>query len=374
MEYEPIFKLPYSNVFIINIFLGGYGEINPIVTLKNGKFEVFISKKQLNQCARVGFSCALRDGFFKRFKDNLKIMIEELIGIKDEKIEDYDKKQFVNFLERLLDSGTKFLKSYRITEYIYFSKIEEEISNYIKGKYSFEDVLSDKVDLFLWPESERKLADYIIAMQHLKFELRKTINDCLMGPDSIIAKSIEQLVIRTGREDAPCMTFDEIKNLLNGKEIKDVSGRHVYAYITWDKEINDLNIISGGDAYRKIREMEKEIPKNEVIGTVACSGYVKGKARIIPLSMEPEKYLSKMKEGEILVSDTTGPEMMVIIPKAKAIVTDEGGMMSHAAIVSREFGIPCVVGTSYATKVFKDGDLIEVNANNGVVRKIDSLD
>lgn len=77
-----------------------------------------------------------------------------------------------------------------------------------------------------------------------------------------------------------------------------------------------------------------------------------------------------MEKGDILVSDTTGPEMMIAIQKASAIVTDEGGMMSHAAVVAREFKIPCVVGTTYATEVFKDGDFIEVNANSGVVRKI----
>ena len=56
--------------------------------------------------------------------------------------------------------------------------------------------------------------------------------------------------------------------------------------------------------------------------------------------------------------------------KAAAIVTDEGGITSHAAIVSRELGIPCVIGTKFATKVFKDGDLIEVDADKGIVRKI----
>jgi len=56
--------------------------------------------------------------------------------------------------------------------------------------------------------------------------------------------------------------------------------------------------------------------------------------------------------------------------KAIAIVTDEGGLLSHAAIVSREMGIPCVVGTKIATQVLKDGELVEVDAERGVVRKI----
>jgi len=168
--------------------------------------------------------------------------------------------------------------------------------------------------------------------------------------------------------DVASMTLEENKNVLKGEKLDDVSDRHVYSYITWE---NKLRILAGAEAYRKIRELDKDIPKNEVVGTPACSGIVKGKVKIIPLSMNPAKYLSKMEKGDILVSDTTGPEMMVAIEKAAAIVTDEGGMMSHAAIVSREFNIPCVVGTKYATEVFKDGDIIEVNANSGVVRKID---
>jgi len=55
---------------------------------------------------------------------------------------------------------------------------------------------------------------------------------------------------------------------------------------------------------------------------------------------------------------------------AKAIVTDEGGLSCHAAIVARELGVPCIVGTKIATKVFKDGDLVEVDADKGIVRKI----
>ena len=56
--------------------------------------------------------------------------------------------------------------------------------------------------------------------------------------------------------------------------------------------------------------------------------------------------------------------------RAVAFVTDEGGLLSHAAIVAREMKKPCVIGTKFATQVFKDGDMVEVNANTGVVRKL----
>jgi phosphohistidine swiveling domain-containing protein len=77
-----------------------------------------------------------------------------------------------------------------------------------------------------------------------------------------------------------------------------------------------------------------------------------------------------MNEGDVLVAETTAPELIVACKKAGAIVTDMGGMMSHAAIVSREFGIPCIVGTQNASRILKDGDLVEVDANSGLVRVI----
>ena len=64
----------------------------------------------------------------------------------------------------------------------------------------------------------------------------------------------------------------------------------------------------------------------------------------------------------------TSPDYMVAVKKAAAIVTDEGGVTCHAAIVSRELKIPCIVGTKNATKALKTGDLVEVDADNGVVR------
>jgi pyruvate,water dikinase len=67
----------------------------------------------------------------------------------------------------------------------------------------------------------------------------------------------------------------------------------------------------------------------------------------------------------------TTPELVPLMQKAAAIVTDLGGILSHAAIVSRELGKPCVVGTGKATQVLNDGDLVEVDAENGTVRKIE---
>ena len=79
---------------------------------------------------------------------------------------------------------------------------------------------------------------------------------------------------------------------------------------------------------------------------------------------------SKMRKGDILVTEMTNPLFVPAIQKAKAIVTDVGGLLSHAAIVSRELGIPCVVGTKKATKILKDNQKIIVNATKGEIYEV----
>jgi phosphohistidine swiveling domain-containing protein len=111
-----------------------------------------------------------------------------------------------------------------------------------------------------------------------------------------------------------------------------------------------------------------EMEKNELNGTPASFGHAIGKAKIVITQDD----FSKVEEGDILIAPMTTPDFVPLMKKARAIVTDEGGICCHAAIVSRELGIPCIVGTVDATKFFKDGDLVEVRANHGIVRKVHS--
>lgn len=104
----------------------------------------------------------------------------------------------------------------------------------------------------------------------------------------------------------------------------------------------------------------------EVKGITACPGKVRAKARIV----HENSNLNLFKKGEIVVAASTSPSLMPILIKCSAIVTDEGGMGSHAAIISRELGKPCVIGTNMATRIFRTGDLLEVDANNAIVRKM----
>jgi len=101
-------------------------------------------------------------------------------------------------------------------------------------------------------------------------------------------------------------------------------------------------------------------------GTVGNPGKVIGTVRVV-LGRED---FATFKNGDILVAPMTSVDYVLIMEQAAAFVTDEGGVTSHASIVSREMNKPCIIGTKIATKVLKDGDRVEVDATSGTVRKL----
>ncbi len=121
-------------------------------------------------------------------------------------------------------------------------------------------------------------------------------------------------------------------------------------------------------AQRIVRRLIRTTPPHArtLTGTIANSGRVRGRVRIV---MVPED-CRKVRRGDVLVSNMTHPDYLPGMVRAAAIVTDEGGISSHAAIVARELGKPCIIGTKVATQVLKDGDRVEVDADKGIVRKL----
>lgn len=127
---------------------------------------------------------------------------------------------------------------------------------------------------------------------------------------------------------------------------------------------------------REVRTLEKnenvaleEIGADSITGSVANNGYARGRVKVISAHTKDQQAASElMEEGDILVTGMTRPHLIYAIKKASAIVTDEGGIACHAAIVSRELNKPCIIGTKIATKILHDGDLVEVDADKGVVR------
>jgi phosphoenolpyruvate synthase/pyruvate phosphate dikinase len=112
---------------------------------------------------------------------------------------------------------------------------------------------------------------------------------------------------------------------------------------------------AGSDIWTNIRKIK---------GMPVQAGKASGTVKII----NTVKDLGKMKKGDILVSQATSPDLISAMKKSAAIITNEGGITCHAAIVSHELGIPCVVGTKIATQVLREGMMVEVDANWGVIK------
>jgi phosphohistidine swiveling domain-containing protein len=153
---------------------------------------------------------------------------------------------------------------------------------------------------------------------------------------------------------------DKVENLEFHKELRSRAS----LFIDYSKNNKEALLLTGAEAELFVREYED---KHEEIlsikGSVAYKGKITGKVRIC-LSLESIK---SFREGEVLVASMTRPEYLNAMQKAVAFVTDEGGITCHAAIIARELKKPCVIGTKIATKVLKDGDLVEVDAERGIV-------
>ena len=165
------------------------------------------------------------------------------------------------------------------------------------------------------------------------------------------------------------MLYEERKQLLlEGKKIdkKILNKRNKGCVMVSKKGATEIVSDNEAEEIKKLVEII-ESPKNvtEIKGMIACQGYAKGCVKLVFNSNDIEK----MKQGDILVAPATNPDVVPAMKKAAAIVTDAGGVTSHAAIISRELGVPCLIGTKISTKVLKDGDFVEVDAEtNGIVK------
>ncbi|MBU1036805.1 hypothetical protein KKF32_02065 [Patescibacteria group bacterium] len=154
-----------------------------------------------------------------------------------------------------------------------------------------------------------------------------------------------------------------LKGKINRQELKQRT--HFCVHYT---EKNYEKVFVGQEAKKMATLIKaKSLAKvEEIKGQTGCIGKATGVVKII---FRP-KDMVKMNKGDVLVSIATDPDIVPAMKKAAAIVTEQGGVTSHAAIVSRELKIPCVIGTRVATRLLKDGDKVEVDATKGIVKRI----
>lgn len=181
----------------------------------------------------------------------------------------------------------------------------------------------------------------------------------------VLTRATERIAL--AYEDIIWLTHQEIIDYLNQgisadrEEVREREKAHG-AFLDGD----EIRVITGNSLQKELATwvpQERDDIK-EFHGTVAQKGRAKGKVRIVRTPAEIDSF----QTGEILIASETTPNFVPAMRRAAAFVTDVGGITSHAAIIAREMQKPCIVGTKVATQVLKDGDLVEVDAEKGIVR------
>lgn len=282
---------------------------------------------------------------FEEYKVSSKNLFEEIIG-KDE----ITKENCINFF----DATSKLHHYYLKTEFFYIDQVYLEST---KNKII---------------EKNLKEFDYI------KNSGREYLNKVFLAENNYLIIFVGLLAkqFNVALEDLLQYKMDEIVELFDDKKVGDdtLNARRV-AYVTKSFG-NEIKIWIGEEANNVAQEflkIDQEYTK-ELKGIVANRGKVKGKVKVMKYGYHDfhlvKELIDEMEIGDILVAETTSPELILACKKASAILTNEGGLMSHAAIISRELKIPCIVALENIVDFVKDGDVVEVDADNGIVKVI----
>ncbi len=171
-------------------------------------------------------------------------------------------------------------------------------------------------------------------------------------------------------DDLAAYTTDELGRLLDFGErinIEEIKKRKDGILTVWQKGKN-REIIYGKDFVELLEETATTSHGGDLKGQVASKGGVKSVRGKIKIVFHPES--DDFNSGDILVTSMTRIEFVPLMRKAKAIITNEGGIACHAAIVSRELGIPAIIGTKVGTRILKNGDNVEIDLEEGIIKVI----
>jgi pyruvate,water dikinase len=222
--------------------------------------------------------------------------------------------------------------------------------------------------------------DFVVDKKTLKIKEKRIARKTVQYIRDPKTGATVHLDVPEDKQKQPCVTEKEILKL--GELAKRIERHYGSAQdIEWaiDKDLSfpkDVFIVQSrpetvwsGKPMETVTQVEGKKPEEKL--KVVAKGSAAGKrgygVGIAKVVLSPDEAADKMQKGDILVTDMTNPDFVPFMKIASAIVTDKGGITSHAAIVSRELAIPCVVGTETATEVMKTGKEYTVDARNGII-------
>jgi len=225
------------------------------------------------------------------------------------------------------------------------------------------------------PLKTKKFFEFIRYLTILQDRRKENLQKLVFCIDQLLNEVARRF--KVNREDLNNYFVNDIIKILSiGKKVseKELKQRNkviFFSYLEKGKIRSETILGKRADVINHIfkKKREKLVSANIIKGFVASLGLgkriIKGRVRIV---FNPVK--DTFRDGEILVTGMTRPEFVPLMRKAKAVITNEGGITTHAAIVSRELGIPCLIGTKIATEALRNDDSVEIDMDKGTVRII----
>jgi pyruvate,water dikinase len=180
-----------------------------------------------------------------------------------------------------------------------------------------------------------------------------------------LLKEAEQLA-RSGvihkKEDIYFLSFEELREVVRTRQLDhQIIGQRKDAFKIYEK-LNPPRVITSDGEIVTGKYNRGNLPARAIVGLAVSSGVIEGRARVI-LNMED----AELEDGDILVTAFTDPSWTPLFVSIKGLVTEVGGLMTHGAVIAREYGLPAVVGVENATKLIKDGQQIRVHGTEGYI-------
>ncbi len=244
---------------------------------------------------------------------------------------------------------------------------------YIKTEFFYTDLV------FLGAGNDPSLNQAVAVVEKIKQEWREHLTAVYFGEESYFSQLVRSLSRKFSMpvEDIWQYTRDEILALFDGILVSsDLLAERRQSYVTSGGDC-PASVLVGETAMRCINRMVKEESEDGILrGVAAFAGRAVGRARVFYEGygsniINRAAFERNFQLGDILVVDTSSPRLEHLCARASALIADQGGLLSHAAIVARELKKPCIIGTKFATQVLHDGDLVEVDADAGVVRRVE---
>lgn len=180
-----------------------------------------------------------------------------------------------------------------------------------------------------------------------------------------LLKEAEQLMqanIIQEKEDIYYLTFEELHEVVRSNKLDyQMISKRKHEYTLYEKLTPPRVITSDGEII--VGKYKREnLPANSIVGLPVSNGVIEGRARVI-FNVED----AELEDGDILVTTFTDPSWTPLFVSIKGLITEVGGLMTHGAVIAREYGLPAIVGVENATKLIKDGQRIRVNGTDGYI-------